>query len=104
VTNFTEAQLDALGTALVLARQGVGFTVSDETKREICRSLVESGHMVEIPGVEDGFTVSNEFAAAMLIDEARVAEAADRKLKLRCRDLPLASRTKPRSRSPGRLG
>jgi hypothetical protein len=32
--------------------------------------------MVEIPDVEDGFTVSEQFAAAMLIYEARQAEAA----------------------------
>jgi hypothetical protein len=61
-----------------VASPGRGFTVTDETKRAICRSLVESGRMTEIPDVAAGFTSSEQFAAAMLIDEARQAEAAKR--------------------------
>jgi hypothetical protein len=67
-------QLDVLSSAVILARAGTGVTVEDEAKRALCDGLVESGHLVVVPGVEGGYQVSEQFAQAMGVITAVRAE------------------------------
>ena len=60
-------QLDALSTALMLARAGVAFTAEDTAKRVVCDGLVKTGHPAPIAGVPNGYTVGEEIAKAMIV-------------------------------------
>jgi hypothetical protein len=80
MTNLTEAQKDVLATATLMAQRGLGFTITPErvADRMICDSLVKSGHLAAVEGVDGGYILSDEMIAAHGITLARQAEQARR--------------------------
>jgi hypothetical protein len=78
MSQLTDKQLDVLGTAWVMARAGTGFAIDAErvVDRATADSLVKSGHMVSIPGVDGGYRISDGYWAAVEMAAARRAEAA----------------------------
>ncbi len=78
MTNLTEAQKGALATATIMAQRGIGFTVDAErvADRMVCDSLVKSGHLAAVEGVDGGYVLSDEMIAAHGITLARQAEQA----------------------------
>jgi hypothetical protein len=69
---LTREEEPVMATAVLLAKEGKGFAAKAEDV-STCEGLVESGHMRRI---EDGYTLSDDFAAALGINAARRAEAA----------------------------
>jgi hypothetical protein len=69
MTDFTEAQLEVLATATLMGRQGLGITIEPERveDRATCDSLVESGHLATVEGVDGGYKLSDELTLAMHI-------------------------------------
>jgi hypothetical protein len=78
MTNLTEAQKGALATATIMAQRGIGFTIDAErvADRMVCDSLVKSGHLARVEGVDGGYVLSDEMIAAHGITLARQAEQA----------------------------
>jgi hypothetical protein len=79
MTQFSEAETDALASAVALASAGVGFVIDQDRVEDLatCRGLCESGHLEAVEGVPGGFILSREFAAALAQDVKRTAEAAE---------------------------
>jgi len=78
MTEFTEPERKVLGTAIAMARAGVGFTINADrvADRITADKLVASGHLTAVEDVEGGYALPREVATAMLIDAAAQAEAA----------------------------
>lgn len=66
MTKLSEAQMDALATATLLARRGLGLTIEAErvADRMVCDGLVKSGHLAAVEGVDGGYIPSDEMIAA----------------------------------------
>ena len=76
---FSEQEREALGTAITMARAAIGgFTIDAKRvdDRATCDGLVRSGHLVAVEGVDGGYALSEELAAALGTDAARRAEPA----------------------------
>ena len=76
---LNEQECEALTTAVMMARAGVGgFTIDAERTddRATCDRLVRSGHLVAVEGVDGGYRISDGYAAAVGVAIARRAEAA----------------------------
>jgi DNA-binding IscR family transcriptional regulator len=62
-----------------MARQGIGFTVGAHrvADRMVCDSLVKSGHLTAVEGVDGGYRLSDEMVAANAITIERTAKQAE---------------------------
>jgi hypothetical protein len=78
MTDFTEDQLKALSTAVVLAPKGFALEPDRVEEIETCNSLVVSGHLTAIEGIEEGYgyRASDELIAAMAVHVEDKAERA----------------------------
>jgi hypothetical protein len=76
---LTEAQLKTLATATLMAQRRLGFTIDAErvADRMVCDSLVKSGHLTAVEGVDGGYRLSDEMGAAIAIDTARQSGQAN---------------------------